>query len=547
MNRKILVFGFLLAVIGFFLADLALVDGPRSWALSQKFFWGTPIANFVFWIGLAHAGTFFSAILLVFEINWRRRVAFIAELSTLSALCVAGCFLLIHLGRPELFYAMIPMGNLRSFYGNIESPLVWDFMAILSYALLSTLYLLLHIFSVRYPALEKYRKPFAWILFPLVLWVHTIVSMDFAVTFVPEWGGGYFPLYFVCGALYSGVALVLLLISMFGKRVRRVEEVLLAFSWAMLAFWIWEAVTKGVWHPEVLVFGFLIPQFLWMPAVREKVLCRVLLACSVLLGLWGERLVLVQPEPLEWTAVDWGFFPLGIGLFCVAFSLAKMGEERILRRFGAMDDAEAEERPSVPFPRVRFASSVALGCAGALLFLVYFMYNAPEFSPVRSVPVLFPVAAIFAGLLLALWGVRDAWGSLRAVSVAAVSGLLAVSVLLLVYRGPETSFSEARAVVKNESELAETENVPALWKARCAACHGEDGNLNRKFVHEFYPLPQTLSLFRMDSLGEDSLVHVVLEGRSYMQPFAGRISKENARLLVRHLRALAEKKEGETR
>ncbi len=543
MNRKILFLGILLLLGGIFSIDISLLEGPRSWAVSQELLWGTPIANFVFWIGLAHAGTFFSAILLVLGVNWQRRVALTAELSTLASLCVAGIFPLLHLGIPWRFPDMIPIGNLRQFLVNVESPLLWDFVAILAYATLSSLYLSLHLLAERHSSLEKFRKPFAWMLFPLVLWVHTIVSMDFAVTFVPEWLGGYLPLYFVFGALYSGVALVLLLLALFGKRVRRVEEVLLAFSWAMLGFWVWEAIVKNVWHPEVVVLGFLLPQLLWISAVRERLLARVAVSLSILGALWWERLSLVQPRMLDWTAVDWGFFPFGIGAFCVVFSVSNLVAQRLLRKWRCAESSETAN--VVEFAAKPFVVSLSAGFLAALSLAVYFVRNAPAFPFARIVPLLLPVTVLVAGISLAFLAACETWGRRNVVPIAFGFLVVALGAFGWVYRGRETSFLEPKTVVRDENpfDALSLDGTAGLWDARCAACHGKDGSLNRKFVHEFYPLPQGLSSARLDSVGEDSLVRVILFGRRYMRPFAGRVSEDEAKSLVNYLKGLAAEKE----
>ena len=547
MNRKIFFLGVLLLLGGIFSVDLALSEGPKSWAVSQESVWGTPIANFVFWIGLAHAGTFFSAILLVLGVNWQRRVALIAELSTLASLCVAGIFPLLHLGVPLRFHEMVPIGNLRRLFANVESPLVWDFVAILAYATLSTLYLSLHLLAERHSSLERFRKPFAWMLFPLVLWVHTIVSLDFAVTFVPEWLGGYFPLYFVLGALYSGVALVLLLLSLFGKRIRHVEEILLAFSWAMLGFWVWETIVKEVWNPEVVVFGFLLPQLLWISAVRERLVARVGVSVSILGALWWERLSLVQPRMLEWTAVDWGFFPFGIGVFCIVFSLSSLVAQRLLRKWRV---AESPEMPlEGKFAAKPFVISLLLGSFSAVCLAVYFIRNAPAFPFVRIVPLLLPVTVLVAGILLATFAACETWGKRRTLPLAFGFLVVALGAFGWIYRGRETSFVEPKTVVRDEKpfDALSPGGAAGLWNARCAVCHGKDGSFNRKFVHEFYPLPQRLSSLRLDSVGEDSLARVILWGRRYMPPFAGRVSEDEAKSLVIYLKSLAAEKESRKR
>jgi len=545
MNRNILIFGIVLLFPGLFALDSAISLGPSSWALSQKFFWGTPIADFVFWIGLAHAGTFFSAILLVFGARWQHRVALMAELSTLAALAVAASFPLIHLGIPEEFYQMIPIKNLRSVFVNPESPLVWDFVAILVYGVVSTLYLLLHLFSIQHSALEKFRRPFAWILFLLVLWVHTIVSLDFSVTFVPDWQGAYFPLYFIFGALYSGVSLVLILSELSGQRVRAVEDLVLSFSWPLLAFWIWEAVTKNIWQPGIIFFGFLIPQLLWISKIREISHMRVLVAISVMASLWWERLQLVQPETLEWTWVDIGLASFGIGAFCVLYALLRMGIQKYCpQAFDANVLEMLRERP-VKFANKPFQVSVGMGAFAAILFTCYFVWNLQGVSLVRLVPLLFPVIALVAGISLSFYAALELWNRKKVFFALGILCLWTAGVLGLLYRGTDVSYSEAFVSVQSETLTLGTlpDASRELWNARCAACHGKDGNLNRKFVHAYYPMPQTLSLSRIDSLGEDSLQKVILDGRNYMQPFRGRVSKEDALALAHFLRTLAEEKE----
>ena len=545
MNRNILIFGIILLFPGLFALDSAVSLGPSSWALSQTAFWGTPIADFVFWIGLAHAGTFFSAILLVFGVRWQHRVALMAELSTLAALAVAASFPLIHLGIPEGFYQMIPLGNGRSIWVNPESPLVWDFVAILVYGLISSLYLLLHLFSLQKPSLEKFRRPFAWILFPLVLWVHTIVSMDFAVTFVPGWQGAYFPLYFIFGALYSGVALVLILTEISGHRVRAVEDILLSFSWAMLAFWIWEAMAKQVWQPEIILLGFLFPQLLWISKIREIPMMRVLAAISGLASLWWERLQLVQPDPLEWTWVDIGLASFSIGAFCVLFAILRIGVQKKFPK--AFDENWLEilrERPA-EFAVKKFRIAIGIGVLGASLFAIYFVCNVQGVPLVRMIPILFPIFALVAGVTLSFFAALELWNRKKVLFALGILCLWTAGLWDLFYRGTEVSYSEAFVSVQSETLDfgSSTMATRELWNARCSVCHGKDGNLNRKFVHEYYPLPQSLSLSHIDSLGEDSLQKVILEGRNYMQPFRGRVSKEEALALVRFLRTLAVQKD----
>ena len=130
MVKKLFIVGLILLIPGIWTLFQALSIGPASWALDQSLFWGTPIVNFVFWIGLAHAGTFLSAILLILEVRFQKRISLVAELSTIAAILVASIFPLIHLGIVSRFYFLIPFFNERNIFANFSSPLIWDFVEI---------------------------------------------------------------------------------------------------------------------------------------------------------------------------------------------------------------------------------------------------------------------------------------------------------------------------------------------------------------------------------------------------------------------------------
>ena len=201
MFRALMIAGLALFLPGACALGYSVFQGPSSWMTDAHTFWGTPISLFVFWIGLAHAGTLLSAVFLALDIRLDRRTALIAELSTLVSLAIAAVFPLMHLGVIENFYMVAPLLDARGNIANVRSPLVWDFCCIAVYAVLSLLFFATHLKARSYPALDMFRKPMAWLLFPLVLWVHTVVSLDFAATFVPEWRGAFFPVYFIAGAI----------------------------------------------------------------------------------------------------------------------------------------------------------------------------------------------------------------------------------------------------------------------------------------------------------------------------------------------------------
>ena len=252
MYRILVYIGVALLLLGAFAFGVSLWEGPTAWHTDVRTFWGIPISLFVLWIGLAHAGTLISAIFLALGYPLGRRTSMVAELSTLCSLAVAALFPLVHLGIIENFYMVVPFLDARGNFSNLRSPLVWDFCCISVYGLVSLLFFATHLFSEKFPDLKKLIRPMAWLLFPLVLWVHTIVSLDFAVTFVPQWRGAFFPLYFIAGAIYSGLALVIILLTAEHCRVRVLEKLMLGLSWFMAFFWLWEFLLKGSFSFEVV-------------------------------------------------------------------------------------------------------------------------------------------------------------------------------------------------------------------------------------------------------------------------------------------------------
>lgn len=538
MFRVLFAIGLLLCIPAACVLDTALSAGPASWAVDQSAFWGTPVSNFVFWIGLAHAGTFFSAILCALSVRWGRRIAFPAEISTVAAISVAAVFPLVHLGIPLRFYFLFPFGVARNLYVNAESPLVWDFVAIGAYFALSVIFLALHALSVKRPEFGAYRKPFAWILFPLVLWVHTLVSLDFAVTYRSAWHGAYLPVYFIIGALYSGVALVLILCEAEKRRIRHLEELLLTGSWVILPFWIWEFLCKGVWNPGVLIFGFLFPQFLWIKAVRNTRLARVALAFSVVLAMWMERLHFVMPASLDWTPVDYGWLALGAGVFLsLYFGLRLWFQKRNVPV--CAPSFSAADRPAHALPRRSVLSAWCAGFAVTLAWVLWFKWRVPAMPWVRFIPVAFPAMALVAGLVLFARAFSGLVSRRTLITVCALCGIAAGVLCAAVYRGGDTLYVEPRAEIASEAVPAEPRDAAHLWRTRCVACHGEDGNRNYKFVREFFPLPTEFSAARLDSLGTDSLAKVILDGRNYMSPQRGRISEAEAHNLALYMRFLA--------
>src|SRR5215831_8947014 len=239
-SRWLIGFGIAFALVMVFLYAVAvlLVKGIGVWGINIPVGWGFDIVNFVWWIGIGHAGTLISAFLLLMRQEWRTSINRFAEAMTLFAVACAGLFPLLHLGRPELFYFLIPYPANTGIWPQFRSPIVWDFFAINSYLGVSFLFwfigLLPDLATLRDRANNiwlkriygiaamgwrgsarhwyRYKKVYfllAALATPLVVSVHSIVSLDFASGVIPGWHSTIFPPYFVGGAIFSGFAMVL--------------------------------------------------------------------------------------------------------------------------------------------------------------------------------------------------------------------------------------------------------------------------------------------------------------------------------------------------
>src|SRR5690349_3997726 len=231
---------FALVMLLLYATTYLFIVGVGIWGIQIPVAWGFAIANFVWWIGIGHAGTLISAILLLLKQQWRTSINRFAEAMTLFAVACAGLFPLLHLGRPWDFYWLIPYPNTMLLWPQFRSPLIWDFFAVSTYLTVSILFwyqgLIPDVAAVRDRARNpisrlffgilslgwrgsaihwKYYDTSYWLLAalatPLVVSVHSIVSTDFAVAVVPGWHSTIFPPYFVAGAIFSGFAMVLTL------------------------------------------------------------------------------------------------------------------------------------------------------------------------------------------------------------------------------------------------------------------------------------------------------------------------------------------------
>lgn len=580
MFRYLMILGLMLFLPGLYALGYSVYQGPSAWMVDSRTFWGTPIGLFVFWIGLAHAGTLLSAIFLALDIKLDRRTALIAELSTLVCLVFAGIFPLMHLGVVENFYMVMPLLDARGNFANVGSPLVWDFCCIAVYALLSLVFFMTHLKTREIPALDKYRKPMAWLLFPLVLWVHTVVSLDFATTFVPQWRGAFFPVYFIAGAIFSGLALVNLLLCTEGYRVRLLERLLLIFSWFMCAIWVWDLMLKGSLCTSAFIFAGLLPQLRMVSFIRENKWGRIALSLSVLIGLFLERLYIVSPEfgscaasPLNW--IDWGLIAFSVGGFMLLFfgirRYLNWKMEGVSSYFGEVDgtdlaDAEQQElekegahgieKPKKGFYIQPWASEeyhvlrlpLLVGFAFALVYSIWILsqnvFANVGLSFANIVPLLYPIIALVTTVTLYVraYFVERAFTLPRYEKWACAVLLVLMAACAGAFFAGGSSQNSTKTI--DSQPIGVDTPIPQnqsrlLWNARCATCHGIKGNFNEKFVREFYPVPPKLDTQRLDSLGEDSLVKVILNGRNNMNAFAGRLTPGEALGLVNYMQSLA--------
>ncbi|MGZ3486860.1 MAG: NrfD/PsrC family molybdoenzyme membrane anchor subunit, partial [Isosphaeraceae bacterium] len=228
-------------LLGLYASIYVFATGLGIWGMNQTVGWGFPIGTFVFWVGIGHAGTLISAILFLFRQKWRSSLNRAAEAMTLFAVCCAGLYVIIHIGRFWIAWYLVPLTNSNALVPNFRSALSWDFAAISVYGLVSLMFWYVGLIPDMATLRDRATTPFRrWIygLFalgwrgsgrhwhnyemaylmlaglatPLVVSVHTVVSFDFAISILPGWHSTIFPPYFVAGAIFSGIAMVITLL-----------------------------------------------------------------------------------------------------------------------------------------------------------------------------------------------------------------------------------------------------------------------------------------------------------------------------------------------
>jgi Ni/Fe-hydrogenase subunit HybB-like protein len=361
------------ALFFFMIFNVAVVylmwKGIGIWGVNIPVGWGFAIVNFVWWIGIGHAGTLISAILLLLHQKWRQSINRFAEAMTLFAVACAGVFPLLHLGRPWLGYWLLPYPNTMTVWPQFRSPLIWDVFAVTTYLTVSLVFwyvglvpdlatlrdrarskagrVIYGIMSLGWRGSARHwaRYEVAYLLLaglatPLVVSVHTVVSFDFAIAIVPGWHTTIFPPYFVAGAIYSGFAMVLTLAipirAVYGLQdfvtMRHLENMakvmlatglIVAYGYVIETFMsFYSADTfdrymtlnrmlgpyRGAYWALILT-NVIIPQSLWFKRVRTNVVALFFVALVVNTGMWLERFVIVITSlHRDFDPSSWGMY-----------------------------------------------------------------------------------------------------------------------------------------------------------------------------------------------------------------------------------------------
>lgn len=379
---------------GLYCKYVTISTGIGTWGVNNTSAWGWAIINFVWWIGIGHAGTAFSIFLLVLRQKWRTSINRAAEAMTVFAVGCAGLFPLLHMGRPWLFFFIFPYPNTRGpLWVNFNSPLFWDFVAISAYLLISASFwyfgMVPDFAAIRDKAKSKIKKAvygffsFGWtgsskewlrfealsfvlggIAAVLVVSVHSIVATDFAAGVEPGWHTTIFPPFFVVGAIFSGFAMVLTLVTLMRKLYRMEDfitdshvdaicRILIFISLIMGTAYLTEAFVAWYSGNEyemfthfknqmtgdymlqywgMILFNAIIPQLFWFKSVRKRLWLVFAISIMINIGMWLERFNIVVGSltkdflPANWatyhpSSIEIGFFIGTLGIFATGILL----------------------------------------------------------------------------------------------------------------------------------------------------------------------------------------------------------------------------------
>jgi len=364
---------------------ILFLKGVGIWGLQIPVGWGFDITNFVFWVGIGHAGTLISAILFLLRQRWRTSINRFAEAMTIFAIICAGIWPAIHVGRPWFLYYVFPVPNQMSVWPNFRSPLLWDFFAVGTYFTCSLLFWYLgmvpDLATIRNRAKSKIKKivygifslgwrggnrqwrhyEVAYLLLagistPLVLSVHSVVSTDFSVSVLPGWHSTIFPPYFVAGAIFSGFAMVLTLAliarKVFGlenyitmthldrmNKIILVTGMMVAYSYVIEFFIAWysgnmyerfafwnRAFGPYAWAFWIMAFcNVVVPQIFWSKKLRTSIPVMFVASLLINVGMWFERYVIIVTSlSRDFLPSSWQYFKptiYDLGMLAGSFGL----------------------------------------------------------------------------------------------------------------------------------------------------------------------------------------------------------------------------------
>lgn len=374
-----------LALMLFTMIGYLFWEGTGIWGLNVPVGWGWAIVNFVFWVGIGHAGTLISAVLFLLRQKWRTSINRFAEAMTIMAVICAAIFPGIHVGRIWVVYFMFPLPNQMSMWPNFRSPLLWDVFAVGTYFTVSLLFwytgLIPDFATLRDRATTKIKKmiygflsmgwrggnkqwkhyELAYLLLagistPLVLSVHSVVSTDFATSIIPGWHTTIFPPYFVAGAIFSGFAMVVTLsilarlvfpqvkdfitISTLEKmaKVMMLTGMMVGYAYSMEFFIAWysgmeyeqfafinRAFGSYAWAYWIMITcNVIVPQLFWFKKLRTSIVVLFVASIFANIGMWFERFVIVVTLHADFLPGSWGYYKpsfIDIGMFIGSFGL----------------------------------------------------------------------------------------------------------------------------------------------------------------------------------------------------------------------------------
>ena len=408
----IFIFDMIFLAFGIYCFIYQVYTGLGVAGYSHPVLWGVYITDFVFWVGIAHSGTLISAVLFLFRAKFRMSIYRIAEAMTVFAVATAGLFPIIHLGRPWNFYWLLPYPNQRGLWVNFDSPLLWDVFAVSTYATISSVFFFIgmipDIAAIRDTVVGKAKKAlysvlslgwkgsnwewstytrayfyFACFATPLVISVHSVVSWDFAMANTPGWHTTIFPPYFVAGAIFSGLAMVITLCIPL-RLIFKLEDYItmenfegmskmiiltscIVFYAYLIEFFIaWYSGNKyeydqflyrangdyAFFYWTMMFCNGIVPHALWFKKIRNNLVILFIISLLINVGMWFERFnIIVISLSKEFEPGSWGLYKpswVELGITVGSFAWFFMFFLIFVRTLPALSIAEIKEILHVP-------------------------------------------------------------------------------------------------------------------------------------------------------------------------------------------------------